>query len=290
MRTCGGFLFGTFLLCLVGYSQTADRVVLFGQPALEMVKRFGGKENVVGVGYLDRKSKKGEEIGWPILTSLWPSIESIIQTRPTHLFGMESAFKDKRSGSPSFWQEKNIKVIPVFDFNQPRTLSVFFRDLEAFGTVFHKEKEVKQFIEQETQKITQLKAKVAKTSKAKEKRVLFLANVRSSDIFYCYTQDKCIIGSLLEDFNVTFLTSETMVIPISLEYLVRLNPDYLILSSFQANSLPELLRYFQGHPVLKRLDAVKNKRLITVDYSNAVSGGLEFVALYEQLIHLLYPE
>lgn len=270
--------------------QAQERVVLFGQQALEMVKQFGGKDNVVGVGYLDQKVKPGTEADWPILTSLWPSIEALLATRPTHLFGMESAFKEKRSGSPAFWKKKGVSTTAVFDFNQSRMLDVFLTDLRTFGTVFHKEVEVEHFIAQELGKLQHIKRKVALADhQQKTKRVLFLANVRSSGIYYCYTQDKCLIGSMLQDFNVDFLTSENMVIPISLEYIVHLNPDYIILSSFQANSLSDLKRYFTEHPVLKQLAAVKNKQIITVDYSNAVSGGLEFVALYQQLTTFLYP-
>ncbi|MDR0194116.1 MAG: ABC transporter substrate-binding protein [Myroides sp.] len=271
----------------VSFAQTEDRIVIFGQQAVEMVKHFGGKEKVVGVGYLDKKVKKGEYTDWPILTSLWPSVESIIVTRPTQLFGMESAFKAKRSGSTVFWENKGVKVTSVFDFNEVRTLEVFFKDLRTFGKVFNREKQVNQYISEESKKLRELKKKITKSKDGKPKRVLFLANVRSSDIYYCYTQDKCLIGSMLEDFNVEFLTSQNMVIPVSIEYLVSLNPDCIILSSFQANSLSDLLQYFKDHKVLKQLDAVQNNRITTVDYSNAVSGGLEFVSLYQQLVSFL---
>lgn len=275
------------LVSQVSFAQAEDRIVIFGQQAVEMVKHFGGKEKVVGVGYLDKKVKKGEYTDWPILTSLWPSVESIIVTRPTQLFGMESAFKAKRSGSTVFWENKGVKVTSVFDFNEARTLEVFFKDLRTFGRVFNREKQVNQYISEESKKLRELKKKITKPKDGKPKRVLFLANVRSSDIYYCYTQDKCLIGSMLEDFNVEFLTSQNMVIPVSIEYLVSLNPDYIILSSFQANSLSDLLQYFKDHKVLKQLDAVQNNCITTVDYSNAVSGGLEFVSLYQQLVSFL---
>jgi len=275
------------LVSQVSFAQAEDRIVIFGQQAVEMVKHFGGKEKIVGVGYLDKKVKRGEYTDWPILTSLWPSVESIIVTRPTQLFGMESAFKAKRSGSIVFWESKGVKVTSVFDFNETRTLEVFFKDLRTFGRVFNREKEVNQYISEESKKLRELKKKITKSKDGKPKRVLFLANVRSSNIYYCYTQDKCLIGSMLEDFNVEFLTSQNMVIPVSIEYLVSLNPDYIILSSFQANSLSDLLQYFKGHKVLKQLDAVQNNRITTVDYSNAVSGGLEFVSLYQQLVSFL---
>jgi len=267
-----------------------ERIVIFGQQAVEMVKYFGGKEQVVGVGYLDKKVKKGEYADWPILTSLWPAVESILVTRPTQLFGMESAFKSKRSGSVDFWQKKGVKVTSVFDFNEPRTMDVFYKDLRTFGKVFKKQEEVEQFIQTERNKLNQLKRKIAQKKEGKTKRVLFLANVRSADIYYCYTQDKCLIGSMLADFNVSFLTSENMVIPVSIEYIVSLNPDYIILSSFQANNLTDLFDYFKEHPVLKQLDAVQNNRVMTVDYSNAVSGGLDFVSLYQKLVFFIYPE
>lgn len=275
------------LVSQVSFAQAEDRIVIFGQQAVEMVKHFGGKEKVVGVGYLDKKVKRGEYTDWPILTSLWPSVESIIVTRPTQLFGMESAFKAKRSGSIVFWESKGVKVTSVFDFNETRTLEVFFKDLRTFGRVFNREKVVNQYISEESKKLRELKKKITKSKDGKPKRVLFLANVRSSNIYYCYTQDKCLIGSMLEDFNVEFLTSQNMVIPVSIEYLVSLNPDYIILSSFQANSLSDLLQYFKDHKVLKQLDAVQNNRITTVDYSNAVSGGLEFVSLYQQLVSFL---
>lgn len=275
------------LVSQVSFAQAEDRIVIFGQQAVEMVKHFGGKEKVVGVGYLDKKVKKGEYTDWPILTSLWPSVESIIVTKPTQLFGMESAFKAKRSGSTVFWENKGVKVTSVFDFNEARTLEVFFKDLRTFGRVFNREKKVNQYITEESKKLRELKKKITKSKDSKPKRVLFLANVRSSDIYYCYTQDKCLIGSMLEDFNVEFLTSQNMVIPVSIEYLVSLNPDYIILSSFQANSLSDLLQYFKDHKVLKQLDAVQNNCITTVDYSNAVSGGLEFVSLYQQLVSFL---
>ncbi|MCC9043216.1 ABC transporter substrate-binding protein [Myroides sp. M-43] len=277
------------LFCQGMFSQSNDRIVIFGQQAMEMVKHFGGKEKVVGVGYLDKKVKKGEYTDWPILTSLWPSVESIIVTRPSHLFGMESAFKAKRSGSQEFWEKKGVEITSVFDFNEARTLEVFYKDLRTFSTVFNKQKEVEQFIKEENDKLKKLKDKLPITKGSKPKKVLFLANVRSSDIYYCYTQDKCLVGAMLADFNVEFLTSTNMVIPVSIEYMVSLNPDYIILSSFQANSLSDLLKYFKEHKVLKRLDAVQHNRIMTVDYSNAVSGGLEFVSLYEQLVSFFYP-
>lgn len=272
------------------YSQSKDRIVIFGQQALEMVKYFGGKEKVVGVGYLDEKVKPNMYEDWPILTALWPSVESIVSKYPTQLFGMESVFKDKRSGSPAFWRSRGVEVTPVFDFNQSRTLAVFLEDLRTFGTVFHKQQAVETFIEQEYQKLHLLKETIPLVEGEKPKRVLFLANVRASGIYYCYTPDKCLIGSLLEDFNVEFLTSDTMVIPISLEYIVHLNPDYIILSSFQATNLEELLQFFKEHRVLRHLNAVKNNRITVVDYSNAVSGGLEFVGLYQHLLSFFYPQ
>ncbi|MTH30784.1 ABC transporter substrate-binding protein [Myroides pelagicus] len=271
----------------VSFAQSEDRIVIFGQQALEMVKEFGGKQKVVGVGYLDQRVKDGTYSDWPILTSLWPSIESIIATAPTHLFGMESAFKSKRSGSRAFWSDKGVAVTEVFDFNKPRTLEVLFSDLRTFGKVFKREKQVDEYIKKEYKKLQDLKKTIVPSKEGQAKRVLFLANVYSSDIYYSYTPDKCLIGDLLQDFDVEFLHSEYMVIPVSIEYLVTLNPDYIILSSFQAQAPADLLNYFKQHKVLRQLDAVQNNRLTTVDYSNAVSGGLEFVRLYQQLVSFL---
>ncbi|WP_010250345.1 ABC transporter substrate-binding protein [Myroides injenensis] len=281
------------VLCFVHntlFAQTEERIVLFGQQALEMVQKFGGKEKVVGVGYLDQKVKEGDYPDWPILTHSWPSKEAVLKLRPTYLFGMESAFKAKRSGSPDFWKKNNTEVVPVFDFNKARTLDVFLEDLRAFGKVFDKEAAVEDFIQEELAKLKVIKDNINIDNRSKRGRVLFLANVRSQSIFYNYTPNKCLMGEIVEELGMEFLTSGSMSVPISIEHIVLFNPDYIIISNFQINTADGLLEYFYNHPVLSKMKAVKEKQILTVDYSNAVSGGLEFVSLYQKVQEFLYPD
>lgn len=285
-------LFIIGVLCLVHntlFAQTEERIVLFGQQALEMVQKFGGKEKVVGVGYLDQKVKEGDYPDWPILTHAWPSKEAVLKLRPTYLFGMESAFKAKRSGTPEFWKKNNTQVVSVFDFNKARTLDVFLEDLRAFGKVFDKEEVVEEFIQEELVKLKAIKDKIAINDLNKSGRVLFLANVRSQSIFYNYTPNKCLMGEIIEELGMEFLTSGSMSVPISIEHIVLFNPDYIVISNFQVNTADGLLEYFYNHPVLSKMKAVKAKQILTVDYSNAVSGGLEFVSLYQRVQEFLYP-
>jgi iron complex transport system substrate-binding protein len=75
---------------------------------------------------------------------------------------------------------------------------------------------------------------------------------------------------------------------IDLEQVVRLQPEYLIISNDNAKQVQRELSEFQARPVWRRLEAVRNRRLIVL--SEAISHpSPRLVDGIEQLARTLYP-
>lgn len=270
-------------------NQEPERVLVIGSAMAELMVKFGLQDKVVGFGYDDKTntSYQDEIKKMPLLSEMWPSKESIIALKPDLIFSVASAFREDMIGSIPSWNERNIPTLTAVNFNVGRSKETYFDEIRNFGQVFNIEDQTNAYIDEQENKINQV-AKKIDSSQGKPK-VLFVSYVR--DKYYYYSPDWCMIDEMIELANGEFITmSDQSYIELSAEAIIAENPDKIILTQFQEPDEKATMQALLNDTQLKNVDAIKNKEVLVVEYTNSVNGSPEIASLYEKVAHFIQPD
>ncbi len=265
-----------------------QRVVVVGQSALEFMIGFDLQNKIVGIAQIDSENEAFEkEIErLPIITRQWPSKESILALKPDLIYAMESAFRDERLGNTDFWEQRGIRTCLVNDFSIDKNLSLYKEDLVVSGKIFGKEIEVQNFIAGLNK--LQMSIKEAASLKNQHPKILFLACVGST--YYYYPPTLCILDEVIEGCGGQYINLGTQGIILSTEAIIKANPDKIIISNYRYSDANEVKNKLLENTHFRFMSAIKNKEVMAVDYTNAVSGSLNLPEIYQSVFSFIHNQ
>jgi len=219
-----------------------------------------------------------------------PSLETLVEVNPDLIVG-------------ETWQENELfsKIAPTLLFNNQIGKDGWSYRLKIIAQAFGREEQAKQVVAQYEEKLAQVQAELAPIIDAYP-RILPIGT--NGSIFYInsYGSD---IAALLEEIGfqlVLFdgLPRETPNSPdapqISIEALVQLDPDIIIITAWNANDFynPEraIKRQWEETPLLQNMRAVKEGRIHFVDgqlWDGTRGGSIAYGIMLDQLPDLLLP-
>lgn len=231
----------------LGAHEVPKRVIGLDPASIEIIYELGLGDVMVGIATLQQskiepveKTSKLASVG----SFSNPSVEKIIALKPdlvilsSYSVGLEPRLKELK--------------IPTMYLKAER-LDELFKNIDALGAMFHKEKEAKALSERVRGELDALKAKPI------NKSGIFLF---SSNPLMAFSQNS-VIADILNLIGVKNLTPESKIKRpiITSEYILTQNPDLLLLS-MQAKNVEDLV---SKNPILKNTKAYKQGQIIIYD-------------------------
>lgn len=231
----------------LGAHEVPKRVIGLDPASIEIIYELGLGDAMVGIATLQQskiepveKTSKLASVG----SFSNPSVEKIIALKPdlvilsSYSVGLEPRLKELK--------------IPTMYLKAER-LDELFKNIDALGAMFHKEKEAKALSERVRGELDALKAKPI------NKSGIFLF---SSNPLMAFSQNS-VIADILNLIGVKNLTPESKIKRpiITSEYILTQNPDLLLLS-MQAKNVEDLV---SKNPILKNTKAYKQGQIIIYD-------------------------
>ncbi|MCD6450462.1 MAG: ABC transporter substrate-binding protein [Thermotogaceae bacterium] len=266
---------------VVTINSLPHRVVSAAPAATRYLIYLNLQEKVVGVTSWDILNV--EKIG-----NMVPlNIEKIVSLRPDVVL----TFGGFQAGEIPKLEKFGLTVFAI----NPTTLTDILRDLVLVGTIFSKGEEAKQLADELQKKMLEVAKKAYKVPVDKRLKVLYLMGAPDSGMKEFWT---AVTGSYMNDLitlaggrNIAGnLSGPNGWAPVSLEYIVKENPDAIIVASFIPGSDKKVMNSILSYQPFSQLKAVKNKKVLVVDGNVANQPSPQIFKLLEEVYRFLYEE
>ncbi|NBF11762.1 ABC transporter substrate-binding protein [Pseudomonas sp. Fl4BN1] len=252
----------------------AQRIVALNQHSADLLLALGAGPSMIGVAYLDDDGlaqAQGHYHGVPVISRQYPSAEVLYSLKPDLVVGgFASAFPDNFSsrerlgaiGIGSYLLESACAGHDEDYFGQIR------RDLLTLGRLLHKEQQARQLI---AGMDADLDAAAALYRGRETPAVFYL----DSEVNGLASQgQRGFVGVLLHAAGArnSFAAIDRPRLVVDSETLLVNDPDVLLLADALWSPASRKRQLLHSDPVLSRLRAVRQKRLIDIPFTQLVPG------------------
>ncbi|MGF3056478.1 putative F420-0 ABC transporter substrate-binding protein [Microbacterium sp. YY-01] len=267
-----------------------ERIVTVKSTTLELALALGLADRIVGSSYgdgplPDNLAAAGEKI--PEISPKLPSQEAVLTVDPDFIFGgWESNFSVDGVGERDTLHTLGITTYvapsackaPEY-MPHPLTFDTVFDDFIEAGRIFGVEDAAEQLVDEQR---AQLEALVPDAA-------------GHTALWYSSGRDEPYVGAgigapamLMEAAGLTnvFANEENTWISASWEKVADLNPDVIVLINSPGNTIDDKIELLTTNPVTSTMDAVINKRFVTLEFAEA-EAGVRNVGSVAQLIEQL---
>lgn len=271
----------TALLLAANSSYASERIISAGAAITEIINAMGAQEQLVAV---DVTSKTMVEEDMPVLGyHRQLSAESLIALNPTRLLG------SNEMGPKTTLDLIKQAGIEVDVVNSGETVEDLMTRIEQVGELTKTEQQAQDLKVQVQEKVDSINQNLAKHSDKKKVLFLMIHEGRPANVAGRNTTADSVIR-LAGAVNPAADAVESYK-PISLEAMVEMQPDIILLSSrtlSQIGSADELLKKM---PLLSATPAGQNKRVVTIDGTALIGGlGLKSLSEAERLNQVFYNQ
>ncbi|MCQ1058476.1 heme/hemin ABC transporter substrate-binding protein [Photobacterium sp. DNB23_23_1] len=271
----------TALLLAAHSSYASERIISAGAAITEIINAMGAQEQLVAVD-VTSKNLVNEEM--PVLGyHRQLSAESLIALTPTRLLGSNEM--GPRT-TLDLIQQAGIEVDVV---NSGETVDDLLSRIEQVGKLTHTEKEALKLQAHVQEKIDSINQTLAQQTEKKKVMFLMIHEGRPANVAGRNTTADSVIR-LAGAINPAASAVESYK-PISLEAMVEMQPDIILLSSrtlSQIGSADDLLKQM---PLLAATPAGRNKAVVTIDGTALIGGlGLKSLSEAERLNKAFYQQ
>ena len=258
-----------------------QRVVSAAPAATRYLIYLGLQDKVVGVTNWD--TLNAEKIG-----NMVPlNIEKIVSLKPDIVL----TFGGFQAGEIPKLEKFGLTVFAI----NPTTLNDILRDLVVVGTIFSEGEEAKKLADNLQKKMLTVAKKAYKIPVDKRLKVLYLMGTPDSGMKEFWT---AVAGSYMNDLitlaggrNIAGnLSGPNGWAPVSIEYIVKENPDAIIVASFVPGAKEKIINSIVSYQPFKELNAVKNKKILVIDGNVASQPSPQTFKLLEEIYKFLYEE
>lgn len=266
------------------------RVVVIGQNVAELMTYFGVQDRIVGAGYLDGADSYYKDAldTIPVITDQLPSTEAVMALKPDLIVSMSFAMTEEKLGTPETWGARGVPVVLVDNYTTGRDLDAYYGDIRNIGAAFGVSDRAEKYIAEEQQQLDEIRARFRDVSD--RPRVLLVASGGTNKMSYTYYSPSLgLADEMVEIAGGEYVkTSDAVSAELSDEIIVKANPDIVIMTQFQKDETTKEKDRFLANPRLQKVDAVRNGRVMLVDYSTTVRGTPHLGELTEQLAAFIH--
>ncbi|KOY17934.1 ABC transporter substrate-binding protein [Paenibacillus xylanivorans] len=251
------------------FDKAPERVVANTQGAAELMIRLGLTDKIVGVAALfgnvpDDIAEEFKKI--PVLAEGYVGKEVTIGASPDLVMGRGGLFEDADwgVGTVNSLNEMSIKTFVQSTSVTDAKLDNLYQDITELGKIFNVQANAAAYIDQ---------------LKAREKALSDRASTETINYASFFDNGDGTIG-VYNGTGDTFIESAMSLINIhnmlineegtlSLEKLIEINPDAMIISKYAGGIDPEqTIEKLLANKQLQSINAIKNKKIYVIDFNN----------------------
>ena len=277
------------------FAKPPSRVVTLNQAATEVMLVLGLKDRLAGTAYLDDQILP--ELGdayrqVPVLASKYPSREILLAARPELLYATyPSAFEPTGVGSRTDWKTRGVDtyLAPAACGAKSRspgvTLDTTFAELRDLARIFGVVDRGEKLVASYQSELRAVRNRIGTVSPRPR-------------VFWYDTDDPLRAGAccgapneilrLVEATNIFGDTPGSWT-AVSWEAVIARNPDVIVLANASWSTAAEKRRVLTARKALAGIDAIKNNRIVEIDFAYT-TPGIRNVAAVRKLAEALYPD
>lgn len=252
--------------------------VTMNQGATEVMLALGLEADLAGTAYLDDAVASKYENAYksvPVLSDEYPDKETLLAAKPDFIYASYvSAFDNEAAGPQQHWQDAGVgtytspfgcgKAGPVAEVS----FDTVWSEVYTIGEVFDVPDRAAA-LETEQQGILD----AAASTNAGDGLTVFWydSGDKTPTVGAGHGSPQLVIDSV-GGTNI-FADLPGGWTEASWEKVVAANPDLIVLGDASWSTAADKIKYLESDPVLKDLDAVKNKKYVTLPFSETTAGA-----------------
>ncbi len=283
--------------------QNGDQTITFTKmPEKVLCCHLYAAENMVMLGlesYIAGKNVPTNPAEMP-LDELKPKFEGIPEVERSHenavalgtdlVIGQVSAFKETGWGSYEQFESKGIHCLTISGTLVPdETIENVYEDIENLGKIFKVEDRAAELIASIQKQIAEVQEAVKEVPETERVKAFVLDTFNGNEI---YTTSSGLQSNLIElagGINTTRGMADSRWFNTSVETLVEVNPDVIILNDYGTQAVEEKLDFLNSNPALQEVAAVKNQAYLTIPLV-AVMQDVRAASACRTFAEYFYPE
>lgn len=266
------------------------RVITTNGATTELMLRLGLSGHLVGTAYLDNPvlpdvQKAYDQI--PVLSRRYPNKETVLAREPDLLFGWRTVFGPQALGDVYYWHKLGVQTfISRNTILTPQKITHFYDDLRDIGRMFNVQDRAEDFIAETEKKIELIREQLPP---ADQRPRVLIAEFADHGRFRAYAE-QTLAGDMLSKAGGRNAFPEEGLY--SLEHLIHVDPEVIVFVYMlqDQKSVEAQLAAIKEHPILRKIQAVRNDRLYSMPLAEVFSAGVRIPSGIQRLAAYLYPE
>lgn len=272
------------------FNKAPQRVLAVSEPVVDDLIFLGVQDKIVAISACYSKNYAPYEAEYAKLTRLtegtgYPSKEAVLGLQPDLIVSWGSLFGDSALGSVEYWQQKGIhtyvmtNTVPVKASGR-RRVEYLVDDLQQLTKIFRVEEKAEDKIVGLKKRIQALQLKSKATPKGNKPKVVTLQYLYGNEYFGRTYSD--LTADMIELAGGIAL-DDKLGGRKSVEYLVKLDPDMLVVIDTGTTPVDAKIKALHAHKVLSRLKAVRNNKIFVVQHRAFYCGSWRTVEAVEAM-------
>ena len=283
--------------------ENGDRTVTFTEmPTGVLCANLYSAENMVMLGLGDYIVGKNvhtnpAEVPLPELADAFENIpeiersnENAVASGADLLIGQISAFKDTAWGSYEQLEAEGINCLTITGtLVADETVEDVYTDIENLGKIFKVEDKAAALIADMKASIAETGSKVADVAEADKPNVFVFDMYKEDQI---YTTAAGLESNLIElagGINATRNQADSRWFYTSVETLIAVNPDIIIINDYGSQTVEEKIAYITGNPACSDIPAVVNNKFLVIPLVT-VMQDIRAASACQTMAEYFYPD
>lgn len=275
------------------FTEAPKKVITNNQSSTELLLTLGLKDSIIGTGDLDTpipEDLKADYEAIPAIANKGDVAKEVVVGSGADLvIGRAASFKDDRYGTISSLNEVGINtyVQLASKMNTDITLDTIIQDVRNVGVIFDVQDKANKLADSLQTTLDYIESKVPTNSE--RKKVMLIVNY-SGESFTAYGANASLQKEMLNILNADNVIEKGGAV--SLENIISTNPDHIVYVTANKNAAVDVdaVDRILAEPTLQTVEAIKNKNIITVDYTELMGYGYRTFDCLEKLAEAFYPD
>lgn len=275
------------------FNEAPKKVITNNQSSTELLLTLGLKDSLIGTGDLDTPIPENLLNDYNSIPSVAKkgdvAKEVVIGSGTDLVIGRSASFEDNRYGSISSLNQAGINtyVQLASKMNADINLNTIIQDVKNVGVIFNIQDKANKLADSLQETLDKVKSKVPNNSE--RKKVLLVVNY-SGGSFTVYGANASLQKEMLNILNADNVVAKGG--SVSFENVISANPDYIVYVTANKNSTTDndAIDRILSESTIQNVNAIKNKNIISVDYTELMGYGIRTFDCLEKLASAFYPE
>lgn len=256
------------------FEEAPSKVVANTQGIAEILVHLGLTDKIVGVAavYGEIDPEIADDFAKiPVISEGYASKELVVGADPDLVMGRAGLFQDAEWGVGSIngLNELGINTFVQHASLTGGTLDSLYKDIEDIGKIFNVQETAAEYISELKEKQTAIEDKASE----KPLTYAYVFDGGEGKISPDPGGDYTFIADILHNLNLTNALADSEG-TVSVEQLIEINPDMLILSNYAGGPDPQAtIDSFYNDEAIQSINAIKNKAIIVIDFNQFFGYG-----------------